>query len=500
MTEIDTEAFLADLYALREIGALQDRRPPPDLLAGGHGSPPLADGQRMAEAGLEPAIDGIGNVHRAPSAAPARICWPAATSRPRTRPAGSTARSASWPALALARAGLPRRRRRLRRRGGPLHGGFLGSRSIIGELTEAEIDRRRNRTDGTPLRDALARGRASPGSRGCSSSPGRHKGFLEMHIEQGTQLEARRPAHRRGHRHRRDLAVAHRRRGQAEPCRRHHHGGAPGRRPRRGAAARRDRPGVPEGLRPRAAPGPPGASRWIPARRSIIPGRAEVFFQFRDVDVPVLERHGGLPARAGAREQPARALPRRRWRPWPRRSPPPATRPDAARARSAAEALAPGALAAHALAAPATTRRYIARRHAGRDAVRPLASAASATTGPRIPATPTWSRASGRSVRRRRGCWRGDSGRGLRDRLSRHRNLRRAGSPRRSNKLRDVADRGAPLRPDGRAAERHPGSENPPDPSDSVAMQETNLHLAPGHGVRARPASGFQISFNLHML
>ena len=36
-------------------------------------------------------------------------------------------------------------------------GNFLGSRSFIGDLTEEEIDRARNHTEGTPLRVALER-------------------------------------------------------------------------------------------------------------------------------------------------------------------------------------------------------------------------------------------------------------------------------------------------------------------------------------------------------
>ena len=146
--------------------------------------------------------------------------------------------------VALARAGLPVDVCAFADEEGHFEGGFLGSRSIIGELTEDEIDRSRNRTDGTPLRDAL-RAAGLAGKPRMRLEPGRHKGFFEMHIEQGTQLEQCRPAHRRGHRHRRDLAVAHHRRGQAGPRRRHDDGGAAGRRPDGGAAAGGDRRRVP---------------------------------------------------------------------------------------------------------------------------------------------------------------------------------------------------------------------------------------------------------------
>ena len=73
-------------------------------------------------------------------------------------------------------------------RKGHFDGGFLGSRSIVGELSEEEIDRSVNRTDGTPLRTAL-REAGLEGKPRMQLEPGRHKGFLEMHIEQGTQLE-----------------------------------------------------------------------------------------------------------------------------------------------------------------------------------------------------------------------------------------------------------------------------------------------------------------------
>ena len=119
--------------------------------------------------------------------------------------------------------------------------------------------------------------------------PGRHKGFFEMHIEQGTQLEQCRPAHRRGHRHRRDLAVPPAVQGKQD-----HAGGTT-------MAERRD-----AGLTavrllaaidaefPRVAG---ERSTWTtgritldPGAPSIIPGNADVLFQFRDVSMPVLER------------------------------------------------------------------------------------------------------------------------------------------------------------------------------------------------------------------
>jgi N-carbamoyl-L-amino-acid hydrolase len=67
-------------------------------------------------------------------------------------------------------------------------GSFLGSRSYIGVVNEAEIDAARNRTDQEPLREALARAGLAGRPR-LSAERGRHIGYLEAHIEQGETLE-----------------------------------------------------------------------------------------------------------------------------------------------------------------------------------------------------------------------------------------------------------------------------------------------------------------------
>ncbi|MEN0075676.1 MAG: Zn-dependent hydrolase [Paracraurococcus sp.] len=186
MVEIDTDRFLRDLQELRQIGAYKTgvHRPtysPQDMESRRW----LMD--RMAEIGLEPSIDGIGNVygrHRGPG--PHLL-------------AGSHIESqneAGWldgalgvvAGLALARAGLPVDVAAFADEEGHFEGGFLGSKSLIGLLSEEEIDRSRNRTDGTPLREALAAAGLA-GKLRIQLEPGRHKGFFEMHIEQGTQLE-----------------------------------------------------------------------------------------------------------------------------------------------------------------------------------------------------------------------------------------------------------------------------------------------------------------------
>src|SRR5690349_782549 len=67
-------------------------------------------------------------------------------------------------------------------------GSFLGSRSYVGAVTEAEIDAAHDRNGDRTMREALS-------SVGLSGRPrahverGRHIGYLEAHIEQGETLE-----------------------------------------------------------------------------------------------------------------------------------------------------------------------------------------------------------------------------------------------------------------------------------------------------------------------
>lgn len=65
---------------------------------------------------------------------------------------------------------------------------FLGSRSFVGDLGQAEIDAARN-SAGKPLRDALSEAGLDKLPRE-TVSPGRYVGYLEAHIEQGDSLEA----------------------------------------------------------------------------------------------------------------------------------------------------------------------------------------------------------------------------------------------------------------------------------------------------------------------
>lgn len=68
-------------------------------------------------------------------------------------------------------------------------GSFLGSRSYVGQVAEAEIEAARDRTNGRAMRDALA-DMGLAGRPRIAAEPGRHVGYLEAHIEQGDTLES----------------------------------------------------------------------------------------------------------------------------------------------------------------------------------------------------------------------------------------------------------------------------------------------------------------------
>lgn len=66
---------------------------------------------------------------------------------------------------------------------------FIGSRSFIGDLSDTEIDGLANKYDGGSLRAALANAGLGDRAR-ILGEPSRHIGFLEAHIEQGDSLES----------------------------------------------------------------------------------------------------------------------------------------------------------------------------------------------------------------------------------------------------------------------------------------------------------------------
>ena len=68
-------------------------------------------------------------------------------------------------------------------------GSFLGSRSYVGAVTEADIDAARDRNSGKTMREAL-REVGLAGRPRVTAERGRHIGYLEAHIEQGETLES----------------------------------------------------------------------------------------------------------------------------------------------------------------------------------------------------------------------------------------------------------------------------------------------------------------------
>jgi N-carbamoyl-L-amino-acid hydrolase len=285
MPAVDTARFLADLHDLRKIGTFKTGVHRPTYSKEDMESRRWLMA-RMAEAGLEPTMDGIGNVigrHRGQG--PHLLV-------------GShieTQNEAGWldgalgvvGGLALARAGLPVDVAAWADEEGH-YGGFIGSRSFIGQLPEEEIDRLANRYHGKTLRQAL-REAGLEGLPRVQWEKGRHKGFLEMHIEQGTQLESA------GLRIGVVTGIVAIRQWKLIFTGMQDHAGGTTMAERRDAGlsavrllAEIDR-NFPLVCGPRST-WTTGRISLEPGAASIIPGRAEVLFQLRDVDEAIIAR------------------------------------------------------------------------------------------------------------------------------------------------------------------------------------------------------------------
>ena len=184
-TRVDGERLLHDLYTLREIGKYQTgvHRPTysPEDVRSRHWLV-----TRLSEAGLDPEIDGIGNViGRTTGDGPILLLGSHLETQPHAgwldgalgvlygvelaRTLGSGVDVAAW----ADEEGH--------------FGSFLGSRSFCGLLSEDEMDGCHNRA-GTTLREAL-REAGFAGRPRAGLDPGRYLGYLEAHIEQGAELE-----------------------------------------------------------------------------------------------------------------------------------------------------------------------------------------------------------------------------------------------------------------------------------------------------------------------
>jgi hypothetical protein len=197
MPSINPERLLGDLYELRKIGAYKTGVHRPTLSAEDVQSRTWLV-ERMERAGLEPVIDGIANV----------VGFSRASGRKML--AGShieTQNHAGWLdgalgviyALEAARAfaddpscaGLGIDVVAFADEEGHF-GNFMGSRSFVGVLSEEDIDKARDRTNGTPLRDALAKA-GYAGRPRLQIDPSRYAGYFEAHIEQARCASASSP-------------------------------------------------------------------------------------------------------------------------------------------------------------------------------------------------------------------------------------------------------------------------------------------------------------------
>jgi beta-ureidopropionase / N-carbamoyl-L-amino-acid hydrolase len=191
--QFDGARVLSDLNALRGIGAYKTGVHRPTF-----SEPHMRSlewlAQRLAEAGLAAAIDGIGNVLGTSTKSGPKLL------------AGSHLESqnfAGWLdgplgvvyALEAARVINPDPNVN-----GAVEvaswcdeeghfGHFLGSRSYVGGLTEADIDAARDRSSGRTMREAL-RDVGLAGRARAKCERGRHIGYIEAHIEQGRTLES----------------------------------------------------------------------------------------------------------------------------------------------------------------------------------------------------------------------------------------------------------------------------------------------------------------------
>jgi beta-ureidopropionase / N-carbamoyl-L-amino-acid hydrolase len=298
MPSINPDRLLGDLYELRKIGAYKTGVHRPTL------SPEDIESrqwlaERMERAGLEPLIDGIANVIGVSRAGGRKML------------AGShveTQNHAGWLDGALgviyaleaarafaedkATAGLGVDVVAFADEEGHF-GNFMGSRSFVGVLAEEDIDKARDRTNGTPLREALAKA-GYAGRPRLQIDPSRYAGYFEAHIEQGDTLETT------GLRIGVVTAIVAIRQYRIRVAGEQNHAGTASMARRRDAGlalvrllATIDRR-FPEVAGERSV-WTTGRITLQPGDPSIVPGGAEALFQFRDTDPAVLERmHAAL--------------------------------------------------------------------------------------------------------------------------------------------------------------------------------------------------------------
>ncbi|HYZ22522.1 MAG TPA: hydantoinase/carbamoylase family amidase [Rhodopila sp.] len=285
MPAIDSSRLLRDLYALREIGKYKTgvHRPtfsPQDIEARQW----LA--ARLAEAGLDASIDGIGNVYGLDSTAGRKLLLGSHV---------ETQNHAGWLDGAL---GVIYGLEIARTLGSGIDvaawadeeghfGSFIGSRSFCGLLPEEEIDQLTNRETGVTLRDAL-RQAGYAGRPRVQIDPARYIGYLEAHIEQGAELE------QLGLRIGVVTAIVGSRRFKIAFKGQQNHAGTTRMAVRKDAGVALVKLAAAIEARFPAVANPrtvwtTGDIRLYPGAPSIVPGAAELIFQFRDTDPATLD-------------------------------------------------------------------------------------------------------------------------------------------------------------------------------------------------------------------
>jgi len=292
MPQINAERLLGDLYALRRIGEYKTgvHRPSlsPDDVRSRHW---LA--KKLTDAGLTAEIDGIANVFGWDLSGDAHAGRKLLIgSHIETQPHAGWLDGAMGVIFGLEAA---------RTLGAGIDvaawfdeegwfGSFLGSRSFCGLVPDAEIAAKKRRGDNTPLLTALDQAGLA-GRKRVHADPARYLGYLEAHIEQGAELELSGDwigivtAIVGSYRFRIEFEGAQNHAGTTRMARRKDAGVALVRL----ATAINDRfPSI-------------GNERTVwttgqiavePGSPSIVPGKAEMVFQFRDTDPMLLARLG----------------------------------------------------------------------------------------------------------------------------------------------------------------------------------------------------------------
>jgi beta-ureidopropionase / N-carbamoyl-L-amino-acid hydrolase len=285
MAAIDGERLLRDLYELREIGKYKTGVHRPTF------SPQDVEARqwlvaRLEQARLNASIDGIGNVVGADPNPGRKLLLGSHV---------ETQNRAGWLDGAL---GVIYGLEVARTLGSGIDvaawadeeghfGSFIGSRSFCALLPQEEFDRAANRETGVTLRDALATA-GYAGRPRAGVAPERYLGYLEAHIEQGIELEQH------------DLrigvvtAIVGSRRFKIHFKGQQNHAGTTRMASRKdaGTALIKLLAGV-DARFPKIANDhtvwTAGDIRLDPGAASIVPGGAELIFQFRDTNTAILD-------------------------------------------------------------------------------------------------------------------------------------------------------------------------------------------------------------------